>query len=488
MSATKSNADPLWTGPDLIEAMGARLEGGASGAITGVSIDTRTLAPGDVYFAIRGDVHDGHVFVGEAFRRGAAAAVIDETHAGDVHAGELAGSGPLIVVPDVLRGLENAARAARARASADFVAVTGSVGKTSTKEALRLALGSQGKVHASAASYNNHWGVPLSLARMPATCDFGVFEIGMSASGEIVPLTEMVRPDVAIVTTVAPVHLEFFPSIAAIADAKGEVFLGLEPGGIAVINRDIGEFARLKAHAMASPAGRIITFGEHDEADVRARRIVSQADCTVVDAMVFGMPVVYRIGSPGRHIALNSLGVLATVKALGGDLALAALALSDLAPPVGRGERTRLNVAGGDVLLIDESYNANPASMRAAIEALGQSNIGFRGRRIAVLADMLELGAESERLHGALAETLEENAVDVVFAAGPAMKSLWHRLPMTMRGSYASNPADLEATVTAALRAGDVVMIKGSNGTRISRLVTALKGRFADAPPVAVKA
>ncbi|CAH1664673.1 UDP-N-acetylmuramoylalanyl-D-glutamyl-2,6-diaminopimelate--D-alanyl-D-alanine ligase [Chelatococcus asaccharovorans] len=482
MSATKSNTDPLWTGPDLTGAMGARPEGGAAGAITGVSIDTRTLAPGDVYFAIRGDVHDGHAFVGEAFRRGAAAAVVDE-----IHAGQLAGAGPLIVVPDVLRGLENAARAARARASADCVAVTGSVGKTSTKEALRLALGSQGEVHASAASYNNHWGVPLSLARMPSACDFGVFEIGMSAPGEIAPLTRMVRPDVAVVTTVAPVHLEFFPSIAAIADAKGEVFLGLEPGGVAVINRDIGEFGRLKAHAMASPAGRIITFGEHDDADVKARRIVSQADCTVVEATVFGMPVVYRIGSPGRHIALNSLAVLATVKALGGDLALAALALSELAPPVGRGERTRLNVAGGDVLLIDESYNANPASMRAAIEALGQSDIGLRGRRIAVLSDMLELGAESERLHQSLARIIEDNAVDVVFAAGPAMKSLWHSLPMTLHGAYAPTPAELEHAVTSALRAGDVVMVKGSNGTRISRLVAALKSRFAEAASVAAK-
>ncbi|CAH1666407.1 MULTISPECIES: UDP-N-acetylmuramoylalanyl-D-glutamyl-2,6-diaminopimelate--D-alanyl-D-alanine ligase [unclassified Chelatococcus] len=483
MSATMTSSKSLWTGAELAEAMGARLEGEAAGAITGVSIDTRTLAPGDAYFSIRGDVHDGHAFVAEAFRRDAAAAVVDEAHVG-----ELAGAGPMIVVPDVLRGLESAARASRARSPARFVAVTGSVGKTSTKEALRLALGSQGEVHASAASYNNHWGVPLSLARMPAHCDFGVFEIGMSAPGEIVPLTHMVRPHVAVVTTVAPVHLEFFPSIAAIADAKGEVFLGLEPGGVAVINRDIGEYGRLKSHAMASPAGRIITFGEHDEADVRARRIIPQADCTVVDATVFGVPVAYRIGSPGRHIALNSLAVLAAVKALGGDLALAALALSELAPPVGRGERTRLTVAGGEVLLIDESYNANPASMRAAIEALGQSDIGFRGRRIAVLADMLELGSESERLHEALVATLEENAVDVVFAAGPAMKSLWRHLPMNLRGSYAPAPAELEATVTAALRAGDVVMIKGSNGTRISRLVTALKGRFADTAPATVKA
>jgi UDP-N-acetylmuramoyl-tripeptide--D-alanyl-D-alanine ligase len=473
----------LWTGQELIAATGGRAEGGVAAAIGGVSIDTRSLAPGDVFFAIRGDVHDGHKFVAEAFRRNAAAAVVDEAHAG-----ELAGLGPLIVVPDVLRALENAGRAARARSRAGVVAITGSVGKTGTKEALRLALADQGAVHASAASYNNHWGVPLSLARMPADSDFGIFEIGMSASGEITPLTGMVRPHVAVVTTVAPVHLEFFPSVAAIADAKGEIFSGLQPGGAAIINRDIPEFERLKAHAAASPAGRIITFGEHESADIRAKRILVQPECTVVEAYVFGTPVMYRIGSPGRHIALNSLAVLATVKLLGADLALAALALAGLSPPVGRGERTRLQVPGGEVLLIDESYNANPASMRAALTALGQTDIGLRGRRIAVLADMLELGAESESLHAGLAPTIEENAVDLVFAAGPAMRALWHALPPQLRGIHTDTPDGLEGHVLASLRAGDVIMIKGSNGTRISRLVTFLKNRFADAAAVAVGA
>jgi UDP-N-acetylmuramoyl-tripeptide--D-alanyl-D-alanine ligase len=473
----------LWTGQELIAAIGGRPAGGTAAAIGGVSIDTRSLAPGDVFFAIRGDVHDGHKFVAEAFRRQAAAAVVDEAHAGEV-----AGLGPLIVVPDVLGALENAGRAARARSRAGIVAITGSVGKTGTKEALRLALGDQGTVHASAASYNNHWGVPLSLARMPAESDFGIFEIGMSASGEIVPLTGMVRPHVAVVTTVAPVHLEFFPSVAAIADAKSEIFSGLQPGGAAVINRDIAEFDRLKAHAAASPAGRIVTFGEHEDADVRAKRILPRAECTVVEAEVFGTPAVYRIGSPGRHIAVNSLAVLATAKLLGADLALAALALGQLAPPVGRGERTRLQVPGGEVVLIDESYNANPASMRAALAALGQTDIGFRGRRIAVLADMLELGAESERLHAGLASAIEENAVDLVFAAGPAMQALWHMLPPTLRGAHVEAPDDLQGPVLASLRAGDVIMVKGSNGTRISRLVTFLKNRFADAAPAAVRA
>jgi UDP-N-acetylmuramoyl-tripeptide--D-alanyl-D-alanine ligase len=473
----------LWTGQELIAATGGRAEGGVAAAIGGVSIDTRSLAPGDVFFAIHGDVHNGHKFVAEAFRRQAAAAVVDEAHAA-----ELTGLGTLIVVPDVLHALENAGCAARARSRAGVVAITGSVGKTGTKEALRLALADQGTVHASAASYNNHWGVPLSLARMPAESDFGIFEIGMSASGEIVPLTGMVRPDVAVVTTVAPVHLEFFPSVAAIADAKGEIFSGLEPGGAAVINRDIAEFDRLKAHAAASPAGRIVTFGEHEGADVRAKRILTRAECTVVEAEVFGTPVVYRIGSPGRHIAVNSLAVLATAKLLGADLALAALALSQLSPPVGRGERTRLQVPGGEVVLIDESYNANPASMLAALAALGQTDIGFRGRRIAVLADMLELGPESERLHAGLASAIEENAVDVVFAAGPAMQALWHALPPTLRGAHAQAPDGLEGPVLASLRAGDVIMVKGSNGTRISRLVAFLKNRFADAAPAAVRA
>lgn len=475
---------PLWTGLELLTALRARAHGGLPDAVHGASIDTRTLEPGDVFFAIKGE-RDGHEFVADALAKGAAAAVVDEAHAD-----ALQHLGPLLVVDDVLAAMGEAGRAARARATdARIVAVTGSVGKTGTKEALRLALGGQGATHASVASYNNHWGVPLTLARMPRDSAFGIFEIGMSAAGEILPLTGMVRPQVAIITTVEPVHLEFFPSVAAIADAKGEIFDGLEPGGTAVINRDNPHFERLRAHAAASPAGRIVTFGEHDEADVRAERIIERADLSVVEARIFGTPVVYRVGNPGRHIALNSLSVLAAVHALGADLAVAALALGQLAAPVGRGERTVLGAGGGEILLIDESFNANPASMRAALANLGQTATGPRGRRIAVLADMLELGPDGPALHRGLAAAVGESRADLVFAAGPLMQNLWQALPAECHGGYAETAAGLEEAVLAALRPGDVVMIKGSKATRVSRIVATLKSRFPLAPvPAAASA
>ncbi|MFC0220647.1 UDP-N-acetylmuramoylalanyl-D-glutamyl-2,6-diaminopimelate--D-alanyl-D-alanine ligase [Pseudochelatococcus lubricantis] len=478
--APQPPAEVLWSGLDLIPALNARAADGLPDRVTGISIDTRTLAPGDLFFAVRGGNSDGHAYVAQALENGAAAAVVDEAHAP-----QLQGTGPLYVVNDVLAALVSLGRAARARARAHVIAVTGSVGKTSTKEALRMALGGQGRTHASAASYNNHWGVPLSLARMPRRTQYGIFEIGMNAPGEVRPLSQMVRPHVAIVTTVGPVHLEYFPSVAAIADAKGEIFAGLEPGGVAILNRDNDQFERLKAHALASRAGRIVSFGEHEQADVRAQRIILKPEMTVVEAQVFGAPVVYRIGSPGRHIALNSLAVLAAVQAVGGDLALAALALGQLAPPEGRGERVRLSAPGGEFsdpegafLLIDESYNANPSSMTAALNMLGQADVGLRGRRIAVLADMLELGADSAGLHAALNGPIVDNDIDLVFAAGPAMHHLWRALAPETRGAYAETPAELEGAVLRTVRAGDAVMVKGSNGTKVSRIVAALKNHF----------
>src|SRR5918997_6578861 len=332
---------PLWTRDEIAAATRGWITDGF-GPVTGVSIDTRTLAPGDLFFAIRGDARDGHDFVRDALGKGAAAAVVAEERAPD-----FADDGTLIVVPDVLAAMRDLARLSRARTNARVVAVTGSVGKTGTKEALRLVLSRQGATHASVASYNNHWGVPLTLARMPRRSAFGVFEIGMNHIGEIEPLTRLVRPHVAVITTVEPVHIEYFRSIWSIADAKGEIFAGLEPGGTAVINRDNAFYERLRAHAQASPAGRIVSFGEHEAADVRAERIILKADLSVVEARVLGEPVTYRLGTPGRHIALNSLGVLAVAHALGADLAVAALALADLKPPVGRGERTMLTLGKG---------------------------------------------------------------------------------------------------------------------------------------------
>ena len=466
----------LWT-PDALEAATGGRWIGERRPVSGASIDTRTLQPGDLFFAIRGEARDGHDFVAQALGKGAGAALVSESRAAEFE-------GPVLAVPGegadpVLTAMERIGRAARARSHAQIVAVTGSVGKTGTKEALRHVLSGQGATHASAASYNNHWGVPLTLARMPEEARFGVFEIGMNHAHEILPLTGMVRPQVALVVTVEPVHAEHFPSVSAIADAKGEIFSGLEPGGVAVINRDNPHYERLAAHAMASKAGRIVTFGEHPQADVRANRIVLRPDLSVVDASVMGQPVTYKLGTAGRHTALNSLGVMAVIHSLGADLAAAALSLAALSPPAGRGERTALELEGGTAWLIDESYNANPAAVRAALATLSGIETGPRGRRIAVLGDMLELGPTSPELHRGLAESVEAAGIDLVFAAGPLTRNLYEALPVSRRGAVAETSADLIEPLTRTLRPGDAVMVKGSNGSRMGRIVEALKGRYA---------
>jgi len=466
-------AASLWTIEAMAAAMGAERRGALPASVPGLSIDTRTVAPGEAFFAIKGDARDGHDFVAAALKAGAALAVVA---AGRRDA--MPKDAALLLVPDVLEGLRALARAARARSAAKFIGVTGSVGKTGTKEALRLALSANGETHASTASYNNHWGVPLSLARCPRNARYAVLEIGMSHAGEIAPLTRLVRPHVAIVTTIEPVHLEFFPSVEAIADAKAEVFLGLEPGGAAVINRDNPHFARLEAHAREAGIDRVVSFGEHAKADARLVKFALQADSSTVQARILGVDVTYKLGAPGRHVVLNSLAVLAAVSLAGADLALAALALSNLAPPTGRGARLTLEFPGGPALLIDESYNANPASMRAALALLGQAPVGPRGRRIAVLGEMLELGSQGSELHRSLLDPIIENAVDLVFCAGPLFSGLWEALPSERRGGYAVTAAALQAHVLGALRAGDTIMVKGSLGSKMGPIVKALTRQF----------
>ncbi|HVV60154.1 MAG TPA: UDP-N-acetylmuramoylalanyl-D-glutamyl-2,6-diaminopimelate--D-alanyl-D-alanine ligase, partial [Pseudolabrys sp.] len=385
---------------------------------------------------------------------------------------------PLLVVPDVLEALRDLARAARKRLGGKVIAVTGSVGKTGTKEALRLALSPDGETHASAASYNNHWGVPLSLARCPETSKFAVFEIGMNHAGEITPLTKLVRPHVAVITTIEPVHLEYFGSLEKIADAKAEIFLGLEPGGAGVLNRDNEQYAHLAAAAKKAGVGHIVSFGEHKDADARLLRYSLHPECSTVEANILGTPVTYKLGAPGRHLVLNSLAVLAAVSLAGADLALAAVALAQLKPAIGRGARVTLALPGGSALLIDESYNANPASMRAAIALLGQAPVGARGRRIAVLGDMLELGAEGVTLHRSLADSLAAAHVDLVFCSGPLMRSLWETLPAARRGGHAETAAALEPVVLDAIGAGDAVMVKGSLGSKMGPIVKALERRY----------
>ncbi len=464
----------LWTTDAMAAAMHAEKSGALPENVPGLSIDSRTLAKGDAFFAIQGDSRDGHDFVEAALKSGAGLAVIARAKRG-----QFAAAAPLLIVADVLEALRDLARAARARSPAKIIAVTGSVGKTSTKEALLLALSADDETHASAASYNNHWGVPLSLARLAASAKYAVFEIGMSHAGEITPLTRLVRPHVAIVTSIAPVHLEFFGSLTKIAGAKAEIFLGLELGGAAVLNRDSRQYAQLARAAAAAGVERIVSFGASAKADARLLRHSLQAESSTVQARILGQSVTYKLGAPGKHLVLNSLAVLATAALVGADLALAALALNNLKPASGRGTRIALRLPGGSALLIDESYNANPASMAAAIALLGRAAVGKFGRRIAVLGDMLELGPRGAALHRALAAPIQAAGVDLVFCSGPLMRALWEALPSGRRGGYAETAAELEPAVFATLRAGDAVMVKGSLGSKMGPIVKALERQFA---------
>ena len=466
---------PLYQIDALAHATGGSLRG-APGAVCGVSIDTRTLQPGDAFFAITGDNSDGHAYVARALDGGAAVAVVARDRVDAMPA-----DAPLLVVEDVLAALQATGRAARARTNAGILAVTGSVGKTTTKEALRVALSADGQTHASAASYNNHWGVPLSLARLPASARYGVFEIGMNHPGEITPLVQMVRPHVALITTVEPVHIAQFDSLEQIADAKAEIFDGLEPGGTAVLNRDNPQFERLAAAARAKGVARIVGFGADAAADVRLVDVALHADCSALVADVLGTRVTLKVGMPGRHVIQNVLAVLAGVKLVGADLALAALALAHLKPPPGRGVPVRLSVPGGSAVMLDESYNANPASMRAAIDVLSRTPVGPRGRRIAVLGDMLELGTDGPRHHRELVDPLKAGKIDQVFCCGPLMRELWYALPADRRGGYAPTSETLVSLLSSALRAGDTLMVKGSNGSRMGPLVKALADRFRSA-------
>jgi UDP-N-acetylmuramoyl-tripeptide--D-alanyl-D-alanine ligase len=467
------SVEPLWTSGAMAAAMHAAVRGSLPEAITGLSIDSRTVAPGEAYFAIKGDVHDGHAFVDAALKAGAALAVVETAQAAS-----FAANAPLLVVDDVLAALVELAHAARARLKGQVIAVTGSVGKTSTKEALLHVLGAQGKTHASTASFNNHWGVPLSLARCPADAKFAIAEVGMNHAGEIRALVRMVRPHVAIITTVEPVHLEFFAGIEAIADAKAEIFESLESNGAVVLNRDNAQFERLQTRARELGISRIVSFGADKASDARLIDLSPHATCSAVHADILGREVTYKLGMPGRHMAMNSLAVLTASALVGADLARAALSLSQIEAAAGRGVRRRLGVSSGEAILIDESYNANPASMAAALNVLGHAPVGPRGRRIAMLGDMLELGPGGPALHGGLIEAIKANHIDLVYCCGPLMRNLWDALSTGKRGGYAESAAALEAQAVAAIRAGDAIMVKGSLGSKMKTIVNALEKRF----------
>lgn len=456
---------PLWTSEAAREATGGTLTGGPWNA-SGVSIDTRSLKPGDLFIAIEGLEQDGHKYIAAAEKAGAAAVLVSKP--GDA-------SGPCIIVDDTLKAMNDLGRAARARTSACIAAITGSVGKTSTKEALRMALAPSGKVHASELSYNNLWGVPLSLARMPQDTEYGVFEIGMNHPGEITPLTQMVQPDVAVIITVAPVHLEFFKDETEIAEAKAEIFDGLKPGGTAIINRDIVHFELLESRAKAAGASTVIGFGENEVAQTRLTNVKLHETCTCVAATITGTKVTYGIGAAGKHWALNSLAVLSAVDAMGADLAKGALAMRDVEPPSGRGERQKIDLAsGGSFLLIDESFNANPASMRAAFSILGASKPKGEGRRIAILGDMGELGDTAPALHASLAPDVEQVGLGQLFCCGPLMQNLWTALSGKIPGAHTDSAGALVREVVDLIRDGDIVTVKGSKYMKMGAIVSAL--------------
>ena len=463
----------LWTLDELLAAAGGVVRGRPGPAFGGVSIDSRSVAQGDVFVAIKGDKLDGHDFVPTAIKAGASIAIVSRMDPAWPEDLPL-----LLVADDPLKALERIALASRQRCHARVIAVTGSVGKTSTKEMLRVALQASGETHASVASFNNHWGVPLTLSRFPRSAAFGVFEIGMNHAGEITPLVGMVRPHIAIITTIAASHLGHFKSLAEIADAKSEIFSGLVDGGHAIINRDTPFFDQLHAAATAAGIRSITGFGRHFEAQVRLEGLALRPDCCCITANVLGEKLIYKLGMPGEHMALNSLAVLAAAALAGADLARAALALSEAQPAKGRGGQVRLRHNGGEILLLDESYNANPASVAAALALLSNLRTTRSGKRIAVLGDMLELGEFAAELHRNLSHEVDRHGIDRIYASGPLMRNLWDVLPEAKRGAYEAQSFALVPHLLKDLEPGDCVMVKGSLGSKMGPVVEALKSQW----------
>lgn len=458
----------IWTSADAAAATGGKIT--KDWTAQGISIDTRTLKEGDLFIALRGDNFDGHDFVADALKKGAAAAVVSR------FPDDLDGNAPLLVVDDTMRGLQDLGRAARARSGARIIGITGSVGKTGTKEMLAVAFGALGQTHASKASHNNHWGVPFSLSAMKMGCDYAIFEMGMNHAGEITPLTQMVRPDIAIITTVAPVHIENFSSEEEIAAAKAEIFEGMEEGGIAILPGDSQWFSFLAERARARGVN-IFSFGENQKADAHLVECLEAANGSRVRARIGSENVSFTLLVPGRHIAVNALAVLAAVKVAGGDITKAARALEKMEPIAGRGRREYLDIGDpqNPVTLIDESYNASPVAMKAAFKVLALVDPGRGGRRIAVLGDMRELGSEGPRLHADLALPLAAADVQLVYTCGTLMKNLYDALPQERRGAHRANSVELAEIVPDVLTPGDVVMVKGSYGSRMGVVVEALR-------------
>lgn len=468
----------LWTAKDAASATGGQTT--ANWVAMGVSIDTRTIEQGDLFVALKA-ARDGHDFVATALEKGAAAAIV--THRPD----GVAEDAPLLIVDDVLRALEDLAQAARARTKARVLAITGSVGKTSAKEMARAVLSRQGKTHAAEASYNNHWGVPLTLARMPADTEYAVIEIGMSNPGEIAPLSRMARPHVAMITTIAAAHLEAFENLRGIAVEKASIFDGLEDNGTCIFNSDIDEGCREEiesaAHATGGPVFRI---GANYESHYILNDVRLSEGMTLVQATLWqDRPIMFKLRTAGRHFAANGLGILAAAEALGADPVQAAMDLALWQPPVGRGTLetvvTDPATEGETLALLDDAFNANPTSLTAALEVLAsytpRNNVGriVKGRRVAILGDMLELGPDEAAMHANMAQDVSMPAVHQVHCAGPRMRALYDALPESQRGVWAETAAELVAQTSKMVDAGDVVLVKGSKGSKVSLIVDAIR-------------
>lgn len=465
----------LWTTDEMISAMVGRPIGTLPEGVTGISIDSRSISEGEAFFAIKGDRVDGHNYASIAMANGASLLVISEAKLPAL--GRL--TVPMIVVDDVLAALGRLGAAARARTAAKIVAVTGSVGKTTTKEMLRHVLEPSGKVHAAVASFNNHWGVPLTLARMPADTAFGVFEIGMNHSDEIRPLVKLVRPHVAIITTIAAAHLGNFRDLREIAAAKAEIFEGVEPGGAVVLNRDNEQYDFLEKTAQNCGIEHIYSFGQHAKADFRLADFDGSAEGSIVWATLGGETTEILIGAPGRHIAENAMAALGTAMLVGADLAEAVAALEDLKAVKGRGQRHRRAIGHDSFFtLIDESYNANPASMRAALALLASAQPEGEGRRVAILGDMLEMGEFAAQVHAELASPLLASGIEHVWLSGPEMAHLRDALPSSIHVEYRAATEDMVKFAAASVMPGDVLMIKSSLGIGFGKIVAALLDKY----------
>lgn len=460
----------LWTGAEIVDAVKGKADK-TDWTASGVSIDSRSLVEGELFVAIVGPVHDGHKFAAMAVEKGASAVLVSEIPE------DMPKNANVVFVGDTLKALEDLGAAARKRVNARIVAVTGSVGKTGTKESLFHILKGQGKTHASVGSFNNHWGVPLSLARMPRDSEFAIFEIGMNHPGELGPLSRMVKPHVALITTIEAVHLEFFEDVEAIAKAKAEIFEGLTPSGSVILNGDNNYGGLLKSIAANAGISRIMTFGEKSEADIKLTDFTLYADYSDLAVTIASHSVFFRLGVPGRHWVSNILGVLGAVSELGANIEEAAASLHDLKSPKGRGARHMVPCKGGNYMVIDDSYNASPASMRASLQVLSSLFPDGKGRRIAVLGDMLELGDKAPDIHRSLLEDVRASEIDLLYACGPNMAELVKAMPSAIPAYHHENSELLVEPLVSEVGPGDVVLVKGSLGSKMNIPLTALLDR-----------